>query len=65
MQYSKCMQCRHNGEKCKFVMAKTMALCHYLEDVVNYAQNHQSSYCTINISYSCENFIPKEEEKNV
>ena len=64
MQYSKCIQCIHNGKKCKHIMAEAMSLLGQLQYLIDYSQSNDKDYvkCRLNIEYSCENFSPRDKE---
>lgn len=63
MQYSKCQECIHNGNKCKMVMAQTMGVIGQIEHLVNYSQTKQTDHkCIFKCCCSCENFSPKAKK---
>lgn len=64
MQYSKCIQCIHNGKKCQHIMAEAVCILGGLEHLIYYSQSNDKDYikCHLNIEYSCENFSPRDKE---
>lgn len=68
MQYKSCMKCVHHGKRCQMVMAQSMNVLNNLEYLIKYSQPRSTdidSKCKIKIEYSCENFMLREENKNV
>ena len=64
MQFSKCVDCIHNGNVCKMIMAQAMCLCTDMENLIDYAQTRKTEHkCKLKIEYNCENFQPKEHSK--
>lgn len=64
MQYSKCIECIHNGKKCKFIMAEAIYTLGQLEHLIYYSQSNNPDYnkCHLRLEYSCENFTPRNKE---
>ena len=51
MQYSKCIQCIHNGKKCQHIMAEAVCILGGLEHLIYYSQSNHKDYikCHLNI----------------